>query len=254
MACCYVDGVQRVLGASLKPTGELRWYGMVGARSLPAGRYALSVAAVDPAGNRVAACRGRARADPLRRARPARAIRVKAGSLVRVRVLTDAAPGQWRLGRPHRRREAAGLPDPGAAAQRPLPPVRHRERSRVGGSRGRDRRMTRRSWIAVALVGAFVLAAAAASRAGGTTSRRRRRRSSAPRRSSSCRARSRRRSPARRRSSTRCRGRRSATTTSGRTSHRSTTGRRTGSSGACGRAGSSSSRPPSGTARCSSAS
>ena len=48
----YVDGVQRVAGASLRPAGSLEWYGKVGSRSLPARRYALSLVAVDRAGNR----------------------------------------------------------------------------------------------------------------------------------------------------------------------------------------------------------
>ena len=47
----YVDGIRLVVGASLKPAGELRWYGMVDGRSLPARRYALTVAAADQAGN-----------------------------------------------------------------------------------------------------------------------------------------------------------------------------------------------------------
>ena len=92
----YVDGVQRVLGASTKPAGELRWFGMIGARSLPAGSYALSAGAVDLAGNRavpVAAGPVRIRYVEL----PARVIRVKAGSLIRVHVLTDARRVQWRL-------------------------------------------------------------------------------------------------------------------------------------------------------------
>ena len=71
----YVDGVQRVVGASLKPAGELRWYGKVGGRSLPAGRYALAVVAVDRAGQPLAARQGGAGADPVRRARIARPAR-----------------------------------------------------------------------------------------------------------------------------------------------------------------------------------
>ena len=47
----YVDGIRLVVGAGLKPAGELRWYGMVDGRSLPARRYALAVRAVDLAGN-----------------------------------------------------------------------------------------------------------------------------------------------------------------------------------------------------------
>jgi len=93
----YVDGVRRVVGASLEPVGELRWYGEVGGRPLPAGRYHLGVVAVDPAGNRsrpvnagVARIRNIALTPPH--------LRAKAGGWIRVRVSTDARRVAWRLG------------------------------------------------------------------------------------------------------------------------------------------------------------
>jgi hypothetical protein len=97
-AVLYVDGVRRVVDASLKPTGELRWYGRVGGRSLPAGRYRISVGATDLAGNRSQLVR----AGPVRIRYvevPSPLIRARPGGVVRVRVATDARHVTWRLGR-----------------------------------------------------------------------------------------------------------------------------------------------------------
>jgi hypothetical protein len=97
-ATLYVDGVRRVVGASLKPAGELRWYGRVGGRPLPARRYGLTLVAVDLAGNRsrtVDAGYARIRyvelASSLLRAQP--------GGVVRVRVSTDVRRVTWQLGK-----------------------------------------------------------------------------------------------------------------------------------------------------------
>jgi hypothetical protein len=95
-AWLYVDGVRRVVGSSLKPTGELRWYGRVDGSPLPAGRYALVVVAVDPAGNRSAPVdAGQVRIRYVELA-PAR-LTAKAGGWIRVRVSTDARRVTWRL-------------------------------------------------------------------------------------------------------------------------------------------------------------
>ncbi len=97
-AVLYVDGVRRVVGASLKPSGELRWYGKVGAKALPAGRHELTLGAVDLAGNSsrpVAAGQIRIRYLEL----ASSLVRAKPGGPVRVRVLTDAQRVTWRLGR-----------------------------------------------------------------------------------------------------------------------------------------------------------
>ena len=94
----YVDGVQRVVGASLRPTGELTWYGKVGAASLPARRYALALVAVDRAGNRSLPVKaGPVRIRYVELAAPV--LRAKAGGVLRVRVLTDARRVSWRLGK-----------------------------------------------------------------------------------------------------------------------------------------------------------
>jgi hypothetical protein len=93
----YVDGVRRVAGSTLERSGELRWYGKVGGRSLPAGRYRLAVVAVDPAGNRSLPVN----AGPVRiryiELVPSR-LSAKAGGWVRVRVSTDARRVTWHLG------------------------------------------------------------------------------------------------------------------------------------------------------------
>jgi hypothetical protein len=96
-AMLFVDGVRRVVGSSLKPSGDLRWYGKVDGQSLPAGRYRLSVQAVDPAGNEslpVKAGPVRIRYITLVSSR----LQAKAGGFVRVRVSTDAPRVTWKLG------------------------------------------------------------------------------------------------------------------------------------------------------------
>ena len=93
----YVDGTRLVVGAGLKPVGELRWFGMVDGRSLPARRYALAVRAVDPAGNLSApvdAGHVRIRYVELTPTRYAATL----GGTIRVRVSTDAARVRWKLG------------------------------------------------------------------------------------------------------------------------------------------------------------
>ena len=97
-ALLYVDGVRRVVGASLRPTGELVWYGKVGARSLPARRYALALVAVDAAGNRSLPVKaGPVRIRYVEIASPV--LRAKAAGVLRVRVLTDARRVEWRIGK-----------------------------------------------------------------------------------------------------------------------------------------------------------
>jgi len=97
-ALLFVDGVQRVVGASLRPTGELEWYGKVGGASLPARRYALALVAVDRAGNRSLRDKaGHVRIRYVELAAPV--LRAKPGGVLRVRVLTDARRVSWRLGK-----------------------------------------------------------------------------------------------------------------------------------------------------------
>ena len=94
----YVDEVQRVVGASLRPNGELVWYGMVGGVSLPPRRYVLTLAAVDRAGNQAVPVKaGSVRIRYVELAGPV--LRATAGGVLRVRVSTDARRVSWRLGR-----------------------------------------------------------------------------------------------------------------------------------------------------------
>jgi hypothetical protein len=104
-AMLFVDGVRRVVGSSLQPTGELRWYGMVDGSALPAGRHDLAVVAVDQAGNRSApvdAGSVRIRYVELASSR----LSAKAGGWIYVRVRTDARSVTWRL----RKRSGTGVP------------------------------------------------------------------------------------------------------------------------------------------------
>ena len=94
----YVDGIRLVVGAGLASPGELRWYGKVDGRSLPARRYALKVRAVDLAGNLSApvdAGHVRIRYVELTPTR----YTAKAGGTIRVHVSTDAARVRWKLGK-----------------------------------------------------------------------------------------------------------------------------------------------------------
>lgn len=96
-ALLYVDGAQRVQGASLRPAGELEWYGKVGGVSLPARRYALTLVAVDRAGNRSLPVKaGPVRIRYVELVAPV--LQANAGGVLRVRVLTDARRVSWRLG------------------------------------------------------------------------------------------------------------------------------------------------------------
>jgi len=91
-----VDGVQRVLGRPRQRSAVLRWYGQIDGRSLRPGTFALSVSAVDAAGNRskpVEAGSVRIRYVELAKS----VFRVRAGRLFVVAVSTDARSVSWRL-------------------------------------------------------------------------------------------------------------------------------------------------------------
>jgi len=93
----YVDGVQRVVGASSRPNGELAWYGKVAGVSLPPRRYALTLAAVDRAGNQAIPVKaGSVRIRYVELTAPV--LRATAGGVLRVHVRTDARRISWRLG------------------------------------------------------------------------------------------------------------------------------------------------------------
>jgi len=96
-----VDGLQRVLGRPARLAGQLRWFGQIDGKSVVAGTVALTVVAVDVAGNRshpAAAGSVRIRYVELGRG----SFRVHPGGRLVVPVLTDAARVTWRLAGRHR--------------------------------------------------------------------------------------------------------------------------------------------------------
>ncbi len=115
-----VNGIQRIVGASTEPTGSLKWDGKIGEVGLPAGRYALTLVAVDVAGNRSKV----AKAGPVRLRYVElvpRTLRVKPGGPLRVRVLTDARRFSWKLAK----RRGVGRP-PVLRLRAPAAPGRYR--------------------------------------------------------------------------------------------------------------------------------
>ena len=96
-AILYVNGVRRYRGRTQQLLGEARWTARAGGHGVPAGRYRLSLAAVDIAGNA-------SKPIPIGVVRvryvtlAERVIRARAGARFRVRALTDAPNVRWRLG------------------------------------------------------------------------------------------------------------------------------------------------------------
>ena len=92
----FVNGRRRVETKFARLEGRLDWYGKADGRSLPAGRYALTVSARDPAGNVAQQTQPEAvriRYVVLGRTR----VEVGAGARFAVRVSSDAAEVRWRL-------------------------------------------------------------------------------------------------------------------------------------------------------------
>ena len=96
-AVLYVNGTRRYRGRTQQLMGEARWTARSRGHGVPAGRYGVSLAAVDVAGNAskpilvgVVRVRYIALAERL--------IRVRARARFRVRALTDAPNVRWRLG------------------------------------------------------------------------------------------------------------------------------------------------------------
>ncbi len=148
----YVDGVRRVVGSSLKPTGELRWYGKVDGASVPPGRYALTVVAVDPAGNRSLPVNCRQGHGSLRRARAVAAPREgrRHGQGQSVHRCT---PRLLAARQAQRYRPAAGVSRPGAERGGALPARRLGRRPRSRQASGGDGEVTRRRWVIALVLG-----------------------------------------------------------------------------------------------------
>jgi FlgD Ig-like domain len=97
-AILYVNGHRRYLGRTQQLTGEARWTGRIGGHGVPAGRYRVTLAARDIAGNvskpvpiGVVQVRYVQLAE--------RIVRVRAGARFRIRALTDAPNVRWKLGK-----------------------------------------------------------------------------------------------------------------------------------------------------------
>ena len=134
----YVDGRRHEVQAATRDGAEYRWYGRLGGRRLPAGRYELSFAAIDAAGN-VSAPREpisvRIRFIELARTR----IEARAGTRFGVRVSTDRRRFRWSLG------TRRGSASPGLLRLRaPRQPGRYTLTVRVGGRRDAARVVVRR--------------------------------------------------------------------------------------------------------------
>jgi hypothetical protein len=97
-AILYVNGRRRYLGRTQQLTGEARWTGRTSGHGVPAGRYRLTLAARDIAGNV-------SKPVPIGVVRvryvmvAERIVRVRAGARFRLRVLTDAPNVRWKLGK-----------------------------------------------------------------------------------------------------------------------------------------------------------
>jgi hypothetical protein len=97
-AVLLVDGQVRVRGRFKPLSGTLHWYGIIGGRSVKAGRYRITVAARDLAGN--LSNRAAAGTVVVRYVKIVPAVRsVPAGKRFTVHVSTDAKAVSWKLGK-----------------------------------------------------------------------------------------------------------------------------------------------------------
>ena len=97
-AIVYVNGIRRYRGRTHQLAGEARWTGLRDGRGVLAGRYRLSLAARDVAGNLSKPVPiGTVRVRYVALAK--RVLRVRAGTRFRVRALTDAPNVRWKLGK-----------------------------------------------------------------------------------------------------------------------------------------------------------
>jgi len=91
-----VDGRRVIRGRSRQPKDKVTWNGMVHGQPLPAGTYVLTVGAVDLAGN-VAEKVQHVSFTIRYIALEAKRVRVRAGSVLRIGVSTDAKRYRWKL-------------------------------------------------------------------------------------------------------------------------------------------------------------
>jgi hypothetical protein len=109
-AIVYLDGRKVVLGRQTRPSSTIKWAGKVDFKSIPAGRYVLSIGAVDLAGNETPASERKDVTVVLRyvQVTPGRTT-VKAGRHFKVHVETAARRYTWRLGQRHGERRGKTL-------------------------------------------------------------------------------------------------------------------------------------------------
>jgi hypothetical protein len=101
-AAVFLNGRRIILGRATKARRKVNWTGKVDGRTVPAGRYVLSVGAIDPAGNATPASKRRNVVVVIRHIALARGrIRVAAGARFTVGVETGAASFTWQLARRH---------------------------------------------------------------------------------------------------------------------------------------------------------
>jgi hypothetical protein len=114
-AVIYLDGRRIVVGRHTRPSGKIKWAGKIDHRQLQAGKYVLSIGALDPAGNETPAGKRKDVTVTLRyvEVTPGRTT-VKAGRPFKVHVETAARRYTWRLGHRHggRRRKTLRLRAP----------------------------------------------------------------------------------------------------------------------------------------------
>jgi hypothetical protein len=91
----FVDGHLRVRGKFAKPQGKLDWFGIVNHHALPTGRYGITLAARDIAGN-LSQPTPRTRVT-IRYVALAHVVRAVAGTRFRVRITSDAERVDWRF-------------------------------------------------------------------------------------------------------------------------------------------------------------
>jgi hypothetical protein len=121
-AVVYFRGRRIILGRKTAPTGVIKWLGRIHERPLPAGRYVLSIGAVDLAGNETPVSERKDVTVVLRyvEVTPGR-ITVRAGRSFKVHVDTAARHYTWRLGHRHGERRGKIL-----RLQAPTTPGRYR--------------------------------------------------------------------------------------------------------------------------------
>jgi len=106
----YLGDRRITVGRHTRPSGKVKWAGKVDGRPLPAGKYVLSIGALDPAGNETPAAKRKDVTVELRYVELTPAVTtVRAGRPFKVHVETAARRYTWRLGQRHGERRGRTL-------------------------------------------------------------------------------------------------------------------------------------------------